>query len=328
MNKSLLFLVGLFAFFSCKESSNTPIIVVNYNVENLFDTINDPEINDEEFTPDSKKEWNEDRYAKKLSNIAQVLASIDTCKLPAVIGLEEIENRKVLEDLIADSALLAANYQIAHQDSPDKRGIDVALLYNPEVFKYIEFEVLPVALEFPTRDILHVKGEIKGETFHIYVNHWPSRIGGTEETEKYRIVAANALQASIVNESAQDKDANIIILGDMNDEPSNNSISKVLDANTPNSDARLVNLMYEKHLNKEGSYNFRGNWNMLDNMIVSRSLLDKNGLQVVESTGYIHRLPFFEFTNNHGEVSPSRTYGGPNYYGGVSDHFPVYFILK
>lgn len=324
----LLLFLTFVAFFSCSKSEKTAILVMNYNVENLFDTADDPTIIDEEFTPESKKNWTEKRYAKKLIDLARVISCVGTENLPAIVGLEEIENRKVLEDLTKQAALRKANYQIAHFNSPDKRGIDVALLYNPSVFKWSNSEVLAVGLDFTTRDILHVSGTINNEDFHFYINHWPSRRGGLSESEVYRLVAAKTLKTSVDEVLAQNPQANIVIMGDMNDEPSNTSLKEVLGAKAPNEEGELFNLMYAAHRKGEGTYNFRGNWNMLDNFVVSKSLLDADGLGVKDSSGHILRLPFMEYTNREGELSPNRTYGGPNYYGGVSDHFPIFFTLS
>lgn len=326
--KSILLLLAFITLCSFSKDKTKEYIIMNYNVENLFDTIDDPEIIDEEFTPESNKKWNEERYQKKLADIAQVIAQVKENNLPIIIGLEEIENRKVITDLIWQENLKKANYKIVHYESPDKRGIDVALLYNPQIFKLKKAEVLPVAIEFPTRDILHVQGKIKTETFHIYINHWPSRIGGTEESEPYRIKAAETLKASIDKVQGENKKANIIVMGDMNDEPLNNSLYNSLGAQEISSKSKLCNLMLADSKLGKGSYNFRGTWNMLDNLIISKNLLDNKGLQVADSTGYIFRMPWMEHSNNKGEKSPNRTYSGPNYFGGVSDHFPVYFILK
>lgn len=327
---NLLLLIALVALVSCKSKLNPKsLIVMNYNVENLFDTIDDPEKIDEEFTPESKKQWTEKRYEQKLSDLAKVISNVNTKSLPAIIGLEEIENQKVLEDLVAQPSLKKGNYAIAHYESPDKRGIDVALLYNPKILKLIHSEALHVNPGFATRDILHAEGKIGGENFHIYVNHWPSRIGGTEQSEPHRIAAANVLKESIDKVLAANPNANIVVMGDMNDEPQNKSIYETLGAKLPSEESRLVNLMLPADLKDEGTYNFRGNWNMLDNLIVSKSLLDSNGLKVSDNIGHIFHQPWMEYiSKKNGDMSPNRTYGGPNYYGGVSDHFPVYFTLQ
>lgn len=327
--KKYLFLILLAAFVSCQVSPELrEVTIVSYNVENLFDTVDDPKVNDEAFLPESEKQWTEERYHKKLNDIARVLTSINPNDLPEVIGLAEIENKQVLEDLVATDAMRAGNYEIVHQGSPDKRGIDVALLYRPAEFKLKNFEVLTVDPGFRTRDILHVTGQFQGETFHFFVNHWPSRIGGLEKSEPNRVVAAEVLAARVGEIRQKDPQANIVIMGDMNDEPHNKSIAEVLGAGEPGSNSELVNLMLPDADAKKGTYNYRGNWNMLDNLIVSSNLLDQDGFKVEGGKGFIFSKEWMEYKNKKGEMSPNRTYGGPNYYGGVSDHFPVYFEMR
>ncbi|WP_163707800.1 endonuclease/exonuclease/phosphatase family protein [Mangrovibacterium lignilyticum] len=329
MYKNWLVLIVVLFFVSCQSGKEfRHLTVVSYNVENLFDTIDDPHTRDNEFLPEGDKKWTSERYEKKLNDIARVLTAINPDDLPEIIGLTEVENRQVLDDLVNTDAMVPGDYQIVHQDSPDKRGIDVALLYRPVEFNFISFEAIPVDPGFATRDILHVHGTFKKEDFHFFVNHWPSRIGGLEKSEPNRLVVAETLKAKVDEVLADDPDAHIVIIGDMNDEPQNKSLKEVLGAGIPDSDLALVNLMMPLALEKKGTYNYRGNWNMLDNLVVSSNLLDKKGFQVSPATGYIFREAWMEYTNKEQEVSPNRTYGGPNYYGGVSDHFPVYFEMK
>lgn len=316
---------------ACTKSQQS-LTVAFYNTENLFDTQDDPHINDNEFLPDSEKKWDLARYQKKQSDLARVLSEIDTVALPALIGLCEIENRQVLNDLVANKYLQAGKYAIAQFESPDPRGIDVALLYRPSVFKISSSEAIPVGFadepKWKTRDILHVSGKIGKETFHVFVNHWPSRIGGEEETEAKRMQVASILKSKVDEVLAQNPKANIVIMGDMNDEPLNKSLIETLGAKAPGSNAPLVNLMLPLDEQNLGTYFYRGNWNMLDNLVVSRSLINGKGCEVDGARGYIFRKKWMEFTSKKGETSPNRTYGGSNYYGGVSDHFPVYFVLK
>ncbi len=314
-------------------SKKRNITVVFYNVENLFDTKNTPGGNDAEFTPDGKNKWSEERFQKKVEDISKVLASVNKKELPEIIGLCEIENRGVLDDLVNTDILLEGNYKIEQFESPDFRGIDCAFLYRPDEFEVIKSSPVSVVfdddLNFTTRDILYVKGKTNnGEEFHIFVNHWPSRIGGLEQTEPKRVAVAKLLKSKIDSVQNVNPDANVLVMGDMNDEPSNKSISEVLQAKSPEvENAVFVNLMYPIHKNKLGSYNYRGNWNMLDNIVVSSNLLDKKGFQCKEKQGFVFHEKWMEYENK-GEMSPNRTYGGPNYYGGVSDHFPVYVQLE
>lgn len=330
--------IALLATFliSCSSGKYKPkrnLTVVFYNVENLFDLVDDPHKNDNEFLPESEKQWTAERYEKKVIDISKVLGSINKNELPEIIGLCEVENKSVLEDLANSETLSPGKYQIVHFESPDFRGIDCALLFRPNEFKVLKSSPIRVKIDgnedYTTRDILYVKGRTKNrEELHVFVNHWPSRIGGLEKTEPKRKAVAAILKAKIDSIQNIDQKAKIIVMGDMNDEPSNKSLLQVLNAREPETNHEgLVNLMFPLHLEKQGSYNYRGNWNMLDNLVVSDNLLDKKGFRVINGKGEIYRSPWMEYTNRDGNISPNRTYGGPNYYGGVSDHFPVYLRL-
>ena len=332
-----ILIFSTFFLSSCSNGNyknNRNLTIAFYNVENLFDLVDEPDKKDEEFMPDSEKEWNEDRYSKKLEDLSRVLSSINENELPEIIGLCEVENKKVIDDLVKTGILANGKYKIIHYESPDFRGIDCALVYRPDEFKVITS--FPIKVNFKnepsyfTRDILYVKGKTKNrEEFHIFVNHWPSRIGGTEKTEPNRIEVATILKSKIDSIRMENTSAKIIVMGDMNDEPSNNSLAKTLMAQKPEArNANFVNLMYPIHENKKGSYLYRGNWNMLDNIIISSNLLDDKGFQCSDKQGFVFHKEWMEFKNKEGQISPNRTYGGPNYYGGISDHFPVYFRLK
>jgi predicted extracellular nuclease len=315
-------------------SKKRNLTVVFYNVENLFDTKNDLGDRDGEFTPAGANKWTEERYVKKLEDISKVLSSVNKNELPEIIGLCEIENRKVLDDLVKTKLLKNGDYEIEQFESPDYRGIDCALLYRPDEFKVLQSKPVHVTFsddpEYSTRDILYVKGETRNrEEFHIFVNHWPSRIGGQEQTEPKRVAVAQLLKSKIDSVQKVNPTANIIVMGDMNDEPSDKSLKEVLAAKNPDSgNAAFVNLMYPIHANKKGSYNYRGTWNMLDNIIVSSGLLDNEGFQCIEKQGFVFHEKWMEYEDKNNGLTPNRTYGGPNYYGGVSDHFPVFIQLS
>lgn len=331
---SVLIGVIVNSFAGAGYNKKRNLTVVFYNVENLFDTENNSGSNDGEFTPKGEKMWTEDRYNKKMEDISKVLSSVNKNELPEIIGLCEIENRKVLDDLVKTNLLEGGKYEIVHFDSPDFRGIDCALIYRPDEFTVIKSSPVNVSFdddpEYTTRDILYVKGETNNqEEFHIFVNHWPSRIGGLEQTEPKRIAVARLLKSKIDSVQNANPQANILVIGDLNDEPSNKSLNEVLEAKSPDvENAELVNLMYPDHNNKKGSYNYRGNWNMLDNIIVSSGLLDNKGFQIVEKQGFVFSEKWMEYEDKNAGITPNRTYGGPNYYGGVSDHFPVFIQLK
>lgn len=334
--KTLVFLllsaVSIISACSQTEKHKT-INIAFYNVENLFDTLDAPNKIDDEFTPLSDKKWNTERYTKKLNNIGAVLASLNKPGLPAIIGLCEVENKKVVEDLVKSNQLKKAGYKIVHEESPDARGIDVALLYSPKHFKYLSHEKLTVKVPSEpwerTRDILYVKGKVANETLHLFVNHWPSRRDGTEVSEKRRIAAAKVLKQKVDKILAKDKNAKILIMGDFNDFPDNKSISKVLGAGVDDDDV-LYNLMYKQAMKGKGTYNFKGDWNMLDQFIVSKGLLDGgSGLDVDKDSGHIYKEDWILYINREKEVeAPNKTYGGDNYYGGYSDHLPIYLNLE
>ncbi len=328
-SKIILLVLTIVLFVSCQQDPlKKKATIAFYNVENLFDTIDDPAIDDEEFLPVSEKQWNMQRYNKKLEDIARVLGGINSEELPEVIGLCEVENRGVLEDLIATEPLKAGNYQIVHVDSPDKRGIDVALLFRKKEFKVLSHEALLVDPGFETRDILHVTGKLGKDQLHLFVNHWPSRWGGVEQSEPNRLVAAQVLKSKVDELLSENAEAKIIIIGDMNDEPDNKSLAEIVQAMAPNQKAELYNLMIPLDEQNRGSYNYRGDWNMIDNILVSDAVLHGSGFIATDQLGQVYHETWMEYRNKDGEMSPNRTYGGPNYYEGVSDHFPVYLNLE
>jgi len=304
--------------------------VMNYNVENLFDTVPNSKI--DEFLPESEKKWNTEKYYKKLTSIAQVIASIHTEELPEIVGMIELENIQVLKDLVKTPILKNANYIPLLIEGPDARGIDCGLIYRPDAFKYILHKAIPVYFdnseERRTRDILYVKGLVKKDTLHVFVNHWSSRRGGQDDSEVKRIRCAEVLKAQVDSLMASNKDCKIIIMGDFNDEPSNKSLHQVLNAGLPNDNFLLTNILYEKHLLGMGSYYFKGKYNMLDNLIVTRSLYSQNkGFRLFTEIGFIYTPEFLNYTQKNGDKSPNRTYGGDKYLGGYSDHYPVYAVF-
>ena len=318
-----------------KEKSLT---LMFYNVENLFDTEHNPGKEDEEFTPESEKAWDIKKYQKKLDDIASVIRAVGDGELPAVVGLAEVEDQKVLEDLIQTRDLRRGHYGIVHYESPDIRGIDCALLYNMDDFRVISSEAIPVVFPFDsaetTRDILHVDVKTAdNETLHFFINHWSSRYGGQKESEPKRLYCAVTLRKAVDAVMNREPGAKIIIMGDFNDEPTNRSVFEMLMANNKRKNAggrELYNLMYDAHNERnEGSYNYRGTWNMLDQIIVSRPLLnDPRGWHCGFGDGHVFKADFMLYHDEERkEYVPNRTYGGPNYYGGISDHLPVYVKL-
>jgi predicted extracellular nuclease len=333
IRKILLLFTVTFLIYSCNQQKEHTVMF--YNVENLFDTINDPIKWDDDFTPNGKLKYCSERYYNKLSKLSKVIASIDSVHLPSIIGLCEIENRTVLEDITKQESLKRGNYHIAHIESPDKRGIDCALLYKSKQFKLLKQNAIsiqfPWDLNYKTRDILHVKGILNKDTIHIFVNHWPSRRGGKEKSEKNRIFVAEQLKKAVDHIQSKNEKAKIIIMGDFNDEPADKSVIQSLSATNKQTDnyKSLFNLMYDLDKSGRGTYNYRGNWNMLDHLIVSNSLLQNtHGIKTSYTSARIFDEKWICYKNKKGLYIPSRTYGGPNYYGGYSDHFPIYFTLN
>lgn len=337
--KTTLATILLF-FFNFAISQNVVpeknILVVFYNVENLFDTIDDPHKNDNEFLPSSKKVWNSEKYSVKLQKLSEVLGSIDKKKLPDIIGLAEIENAQVVKDLAITGKLKKVKYHLIHFESPDSRSIDVALLLKNKQFKILKSQALKISIEaeknFKTRDILYVKilHYKSKDTLHIFVNHWPSRLGGEEKSSHKREAAASILKAftdSIINTGSHPK---IIIMGDLNDEPNNYSIRQVLiahpsDSLTQNAD-NLFNLSYPLFRENKGSYYYsrEKKWNMIDNMIVTGNLLTaKNGIKSFSNSITIFQPDWILHTDKNGIKSPAKTYGA-EYFGGYSDHLPIF----
>lgn len=305
--------------------------ILFYNVENLFDTQKDPVNNDADFTPEGKLQWTEERLNTKLSRIAEVVTKVDS-QYPVLIGLCEVENRSVLEKLVGLQPMLPGGYGIVHKDSPDERGIDVALLYRQPHFTPEEEEWLMVNLpdkEDPfTRDILYVKGKWNGESVHVFVNHWPSRSSGQAESEYKRILAAERLAGKVDEIYKVNPDAKVICMGDFNDHPADKSVKEVLRAGVNPGD-RLFNMMSDDQDRGEGSHWYKGEWGALDQIMVSPALLSaRKGLHTTKEGANILRESFLMFTDNQGQSRPNRTYAGEKYVNGYSDHLPVYLRIE
>jgi len=311
-----------------------PFVAMFYNVENLYDTINDPKINDDEFTPSGKVPWTKERLETKIKHTAQVITDIISPAMPDLIGFAEIENKMVLEMLTSSACLSKTKYGIVHYDSPDERGIDVAILYNPATFKVISSEPLHVTLPDNdlTRDILYVKGKLNsGEMINVFINHWPSRREGSEISASKRLAAAKVLRAKIDEIQKLDKSANILILGDFNDEPSDKSITEGLKALNPEqaiSNNNLYSLLYPQFKKGEGSL-FYKDWDLFDQVIVSGNmLLRKKGLRTSIGDAGIYNSDYLLFKTKNGESRPNRTMSSDKYFGGYSDHLPVFVRLS
>ncbi len=328
----ILFIILLITTFQVPAQSKFRVMF--YNVENLFDTFDDPEKEDSDFLPEGSRRWTQGRYRNKLNNIARVISSAGEWDTPVLVGMCEVENDTVVRDLIQYSPLKKMKYRYVMTRSADARGIDVALLYQRDRYKYIGHHCYRV--HFPknpqkkTRDILHVSGQvISGDTLDVFVCHFPSRRSGELESEPDRVQVASIVRAKVDSLMKIRGKANILIMGDFNDEPSNKSIAVTLGA-LPSSGkilkTNLYNLFhaFEKRKN-EGSYKYGRQWNMLDQVIVSGNLMDrKQHFHVLPETATIFRPEFLttEDTTNGG-IRPKKTFHGMKHEGGFSDHFPV-----
>jgi endonuclease/exonuclease/phosphatase family metal-dependent hydrolase len=298
-----------------------------YNTENLFDTINDPKKNDEEFLPEGIKHWSSYRYYKKINNLTKVISAVGEWDTPALIGLCEVENEKTMTDLTQHSLLRKMQYRFVMTDSPDDRSIDVALLYQRNKFRYITHE--DIRITFPknpkkkTRDVLHVTGQVlTGDTLDIFVCHFPSRRGGQSASEPDRMHVAEIVRSEINRIMKNRKTPNVLIMGDFNDEPSSRSIAGILVGN----DQTMHNLFAEIEKKSDiGSYKFQKNWNFLDQIIVSSNLLrTEKAFHVKPLSAKIFHADFM-FINDKANAGkrPRKTFHGPKYEGGFSDHLPV-----
>ncbi len=330
----ILLILSIFSSLqSCaQEKKYLATTIAFYNVENLFDTIDDPNTNDAEFLPGGANRWTPQRYQAKLENMARVIAGIGNEMVkggPAIIGLSEIENRGVLEDLINTPPLKELGYEIVHYDSPDRRGVDVGLIYKPSVFKVTNSTsnrlYMPGRTDFFSRDQLVVSGELLGEPISVIVNHWPSRRSGPE----YREEAAKLSRHLSDSLMKAHKNAKIFVMGDLNDDPIDRSVAKVLGAKGKPADVNkgdLFNPMWQLHRDGIGSLAYRDAWNLFDQIIVSEPVLnDSKGWKLHKAKVYNEKF----LLQKDGPYAgyPFRTFAGGAYAGGYSDHFPVYLFL-
>jgi endonuclease/exonuclease/phosphatase family metal-dependent hydrolase len=308
-----------------------------YNVENFFDTENNPSTNDNDFTPEGNMHWTRNRYISKRNRIFRVIAGVGEWEPPDMIGLCETENRKVLEDLLTNTPLSRYPYRIVHKESPDQRGIDVALLYRSDRLRCIREEFIRV--RFPdnrrrTRDIAYaVLLTDSNDTLHVFINHWPSRIGGQRQSDPARRLAATLLRNKVDSIFGACPWANIIIAGDLNDRPQDNSVHRHLNALMDTAQSKLQNL-FNLSAYKEGEVTgtskYQGKWSVFDQIIVSGSLLRAgNRLQTSANNCHIFRAPYLlEPDARYMGFKPFRIYNGQKYNDGFSDHLPVFLDIR
>ncbi|MCF8380918.1 MAG: endonuclease [Bacteroidales bacterium] len=326
-NNLRLFILIILSSHSLSDIySQNEIQIVFWNVENLFYPENDSLTDDDEFTPEGERHWSYYRYWKKINLLWKTILSAGDEEPPDIIGLCEIENRKVLEDLFLYSPLRIYNYKIVHRDSPDSRGIDVAMIYNADIFDSISYDFLvadfPELNGRPTREILHSQLFREGKSLHLYVNHWPSKYGGVGFTDILRIRSAELLLSDIQKVQNENHDASIICMGDFNDIPESRAILKLVSEN----DSGIVLHLLENESNTiQGSLKYQGRWEWIDHILVNDHLYYGLGNhQIVPRNAKIYSPSFLlEKDEKYGGMMPFRTYIGFSYNGGVSDHLPV-----
>ncbi len=326
---------------SCKSNKKSDeIYVASWNLENLFDTVDDPNKFDEEFTPNGSGNWTEERLEHKLENLAKVISSMDDGDGPDLLGTCEVEHESMLQSLITKTKL-KKNYRIAYAESPDERGIDNGLIFNSNKFSLIN--VKPHAIKdssFKTRLILQVDLIVNenNDTLSVFVNHWPSRRSGEVKSEPRRIEAAETLKKFVDEDFNGHSNKRIIIMGDFNDMPTDSSILHVLNAqplictspeeSLNQNKKELFNLAYNDYKNGIGTYKYHDQWNMLDQIIISNNLLEKGNLKYICGTFKVYKPEFMVEKSGKYKGTAFPTYGGRRYLGGYSDHFPVVSIFE
>ncbi len=308
-----------------------------YNVENLFDTINDPNIRDDDFTPQGSNRWNSERYFEKLDNLAEVIYKLGQEVNPdglAVLGLAEVENETVLADLAAHEKISDRNYQYVFERGPDRRGMHVAFFYNPTYFEYVSHNNYPTVIEgrpdFITRDQLLLTGNLLGERMHFIVAHWPSRVGGEARSRPGRIGKADIARHVIDSIQEAEPGAKVFMMGDFNDNPTDISIRKHLRSRGSNEGIReneLYNPFETFYRRGIGSNAWRDAWSLFDQILLTPSLLGDDYSSFSYLRAEVFNRPFLRQPSGRFKGYPFRTFGGGVYLGGYSDHFPVCVYL-
>ncbi len=313
-----------------KERGDSIIRVVFYNIENLFDTVADANIADEEFLPTSTKNWDTRKYRTKIANISKTIRAVGGWEPPEIIGLAEIENRSVMLSLAEHPSLSKANLEVLHYDSKDPRGIDVGLLYNSQKVEVLHSEPIKVRMKNSrTRDVLYAKLYVfQKDTLHVFVNHWSSRRGGKDASEYKRIAAANTVKTFTDSIQENNNQANIVVMGDFNDAPTDNSLDVLCSAENQ---FALVNLMSDLPPT-EGSHKYRGVWDYLDQILVSKNTVKATSKFVIDDgAAHVFKEDFLLVEDDrYGDTYPKRTWKGDFFVAGFSDHLPVFcdFLLK
>ena len=344
----LIFLL-IIPLMSCAQGKRSYVIGF-YNLENLFDTYHDEGKNDYEYLPDGANQWTEAKYAKKLHNMASVIRAMkDENKVwHALLGVSEIENRHVLEDLVSQPEIAEANYQIVHYDGPDRRGVDVALLYRPNQFKVLESKSIPFDFNssiafslneeekayFRTRDILMVRGMLGNEMFAVFVAHLPSRIGGKGSDLRSR--GGEIMYQESMKLMEAYPDIKIVAMGDMNDNPTDPSMAVYMHGKENIDEVEqedffspFVSMLKSGY----GSLAYQGEWNIYDIIVVNANLCRGEGLKIrpivkKKFYGRIFNPPFMTQQEGPYAGTPFRTFSGGAFIGGYSDHYPTYIVVS
>lgn len=338
MKNYLIAIYTLFlSFISCAQQDNNILYVAHWNLENLFDTIDDVEKNDAEFTPANAKAWNEERLEKKMYNISRVIRLMNDGNGPDLMGVCEVEHQFLLDTLIS-KYLSDKKYKTAYLESPDYRGIDNGIIYNSDKFKLLSLsgDTVNIGADLSTRLILGGTFLYENtDTIYFFVNHWPSRRGGEEASEEKRIQAAKTLRQRIQSLLNKNQNSKIILVGDFNDEPTNISITEFLKAQPFFCDSMnveefqednitdLFNLSYKSWSEGEGSYKYKDQWNMIDQIIISNNLLTGSEINYMCNTFEVFKPSLMVTRTGKFQGTPFPTYGGSRYLGGYSDHFPI-----
>ena len=303
-----------------------------YNVENLFDIYDDSLTDDDEFLPGGLRRWNYKRYNRKINSLYKTIMAAGEWQPPAIVAFSEIENRKVLRDLVQGTYLSKYNYDIVHEDSPDARGIDVCLIYRRDLLEIIDYQYIKTSdlfdYDFKTRNVLYARCLINRDTLHLFVNHWPSRRGGVLAAESQRIGIAEMVRAKVDSViTVSQGDARIIIIGDFNATPEDKVINKLIEQTKNN--GSLINLSENLPVGS-GTYRYMGTWETIDQVIVSEILISSNG-RIFTEPGLLRIFrPDFLLKKDlkYPGFSPFSTYAGYRYQGGYSDHLPVLLDLR
>ena len=338
--KWILLFAGILTLVSYQKKPLEIAVIGFYNLENLYDTINNPITNDDEFTPNGAKHYTSDIYTNKLYKLAYVLKDFGKQWHPrgaAIIGVAEIENDTVLNDLANHFLLRNKKYQFIHFDSKDARGVDVGLFYQQDYFHPYDAKKLEVILPgnskeaYFTRDILYVKGKLSGEEIHIYVNHWPSRRGGEERSAPARAAAALLCRKHADSIRRENIAAKIVVMGDLNDNPTDNSIIETLGATGVLKDLHagvFFNPWIQFYNRGIGTLANKDVWGLFDQILLSQPFFDSTSTNWKFLKAGIYHHPFMTENTGRYKGYPMRTWDGNNYRGGFSDHYPTYVVLK